>query len=308
MNRVRKGMWARAQQSVALLALGLLACSGKSTVEIRYRLDKPVEREVFRNGFFATMDGEVEKMGTITGTFGKVRWWQEGEMLHFSRDFVFDRSLGYHKSSMPIELSWRLPLGIQAKGKQIHGISGHEHFEKRVVDNLALPDRFRNQLRGEKFPRAFDRAEKLRWEITHLLQGPVPVESNITAQLHKQGRLPLPVVEVDSVLTQGFARIEGERCLQYTVYLREKEPFPYFMWEQHAYGTDHGIPMRNYRPGPAFYQTAYQVSIHPRTGIPCRERIVRNGEHFAVHPERGDTLSFRSSATIEILYSEEPRY
>jgi hypothetical protein len=149
-----------------------------------------------------------------------------------------------------------------------------------------------------------DRIEKRRWEVTHLLLGEVPLKSNVTNLLASQGRLPaMPNAQIDSVLTKSLKKINGQKCLEYTVYLQEKEPFPYFIWEQHTSSVKSGMPFKNYHPKEAVYQNRYEVALDLESGIPCLEREFKFGIHGMQNPETGDSITFKSQISHERLYN-----
>ncbi len=140
--------------------------------------------------------------------------------------------------------------------------------------------------------------------MDHLLVGKVPEKGNITQLLKDRGRLQFALIQVDSVVTEGFRNLDRRKCLAYTVYLKEKESFPYYIWEQHVNSKIGTEKFQAYRTGlKAEYETAYWVTLDPETGIPCQEREVKVGTHTMVNPKTGDTATFKSNTTLERLYT-----
>jgi len=110
------------------------------------------------------------------------------------------------------------------------------------------------------------------------------------------------------VLTKGIRRIEGKKCLEYVVYLQEKEPFPYFIWEQHISTVNSGKPFRSYHPKEAVYENRYEVAISLENGIPCSEKEFKYGTHGMQHPETGDSVTFKSQVSHERFYKPVPAH
>ncbi|MDR2580474.1 MAG: hypothetical protein LBC85_05715 [Fibromonadaceae bacterium] len=290
---------------IIVSAFLLASCAGEKTAFVSYDLDLPVKTEVFSQGLYATMDGDVEEIGTITATTFSNEYSQDGELLFLERAFLFDKSEGYLKRSYPPELALRLPeLRLKAKGMQVISIEGNENFDSAVVARLLIPDRWKRQISQKTRQIDLDRIEKRRWELTHILLGEVPLNSNITRLLVSQGRLPnIPNASIDSVLTRGVRRINGNRCIEYVVFLQEKELFPYFIWEQHVTTVKSGQPFKSYDHREAWYRTRYEIALNLENGIPCLEREYKFGTHGMQHPETGDSVVFRSQISNERLYT-----
>ncbi|MCL2101479.1 MAG: hypothetical protein FWH22_07180 [Fibromonadales bacterium] len=288
-----------------IAAFFLASCFGEKSFHVSYDLSAPVKVEVMAQSHYATMDGEVEQLGTRTRIYFTNEYSQDGEMLHLERTFISDASEGYLKRSYPPELAYRTPhLKLSAQGFRVMDIKGYEDFDSAVVAKIAIPDRWKNQISRMTRQIDLDRIERRRWEITHLLLGEVPLNRNITEMLKSQGRLPvLPNAEIDSVATRGFRNINGQRCFEYTVYLQEKEPFPYFIWEQHVNSVKSGMPFKSYHPKEAVYQNRYDVALNVENGIPCREYELKYGIHGMKNPETGDSVTFKSQISHERFYN-----
>ncbi len=289
-----------------ILSLALLLSCQPDSVTVQYPEGSKI-LSMNHSGSYSTRVGQNgEAVGTMTSTFCKVTFSKEGNKNQVERISVLDRSKGYHKNSMPFDLAYRIPqVTLVAENGHVNSILGNEHFIDRVVNNLPVKEFFKRQLRDARYILEFDRADKRRFEITHLLQGEYPAQANITSVLQAQKRLPIPQVAIDSVVTQGMRSLEGKDCFDYTVYYQEKEPFPYFIWEQHAYGTDSGAVYRDYHADSAYYQVAYNVSLDLENGLPCREREVKEGIYFMTHKETKQAGTFKAYVTLENLYTEE---
>ncbi|GBU24855.1 hypothetical protein R83H12_01490 [Fibrobacteria bacterium R8-3-H12] len=286
--------------------IGALAIScGESTVSVSYNLPAPVIAEVFSQSNYATMDGEYEQVGTLTSTRFVNEYSQNGDMLYLDRTFISDAFKGYLKKSYPGELALRVPkMKLSAKGMKVVDIEGYENFDSVVVAKTSIPDRWRKQISRMTRQIDLDRIEKKRWEITHLLLGEIPLKSNITNLLASQGRLPsIPYAQIDSVITKSIKKIYERKCLEYTVYLQEKEPFPYFIWEQHTSSVKSGMPFKNYHPKEAVYQNRYEVALDIENGTPCLEREFKFGSHGMQNIETGDSITFKSQISHERLYT-----
>jgi len=286
--------------------IGILAIScGESTISISYNLPASVKTEVFSQSNYGTMDGEYEQVGTVTSIRFVNEYSQNGDMLYLDREFISDASKGYLKKSYPGELAFRIPkMKLSAKGLQVVDIEGYENFDSLVVAKISIPDRWKKQISQMTRQIDLDRIEKRRWEITHLLLGEIPLNSNITKLLASQGRLPnMPNAQIDSVITKSVKKIYEQKCLEYTVYLQEKEPFPYFIWEQHIATVKSGMPFKSYHPKEAVYQNRYEVAISLDNGIPCLEREFKFGIHGMQNSETGDSVMFKSQISHERLYN-----
>jgi hypothetical protein len=226
-------------------------------------------------------------------------------MMYLERRFTGDASEGYLKKSYPSELALRTPnLKITAKNLKVVDIEGYENFDSVVVANVTIPDRWKKQISRMTRQIDLERIDKRRFEITHLLLGNVPLKTNVTSLLASQGRIPkLPNAQIDSVVTKGISRINDKRCLEYVVYLQEKEPFPYFIWEQHIASVKSGMPFKSYHPKEAEYRNTYEVFLNLETGLPCLERETKFGIHGMQNPESGDSVTFKSQVSHERFYN-----
>jgi hypothetical protein len=292
-----------AHKELLLASVFAISC-GEKAVSVDYNLSAPVKTEVFSQSNYATMDGEYEQVGTVTATNYINEYSQSGDTLYLDRTFISDASRGYLKKSYPSELALRTPkLKLSAKGMQVVDIEGYENFDSLVVAKVSIPDRWQKQISRMTRQIDLERIEKRHWEITHLLLGEVPLNSNITKMLVSQNRLPImPNAQIDSVLTKSIKKIYGQRCLEYTVYLQEKEPFPYFIWEQHTSSVKSGMPFKSYHPKEALYQNRYEVALNMENGTPCLEREFKFGIHGMQNPETGDSITFKSQISHERLY------
>jgi len=294
-----------------LLALVFfLASCGEKGVEVNYSPSAPVKAEVFSQGFYSTMDGEYEQVGTVTAITFVNEYSQDSGQLRLNRTFVSDASKGYLKKSYPPELALRTPkLELSAKDLEIISIKGYKDFDSAVVAKIQIPDRWKKQITEMTSPADLERIEARRWKITHLLLGNIPQKSNITELLTSQGRLSeIPfVVKIDSVVTKGFKEINGRKCFEYTVYMIEEEPFPYFIWEQHVSSVRSGMAFRSYKPKNAEYENRYEVALNLENGVPCHEREMKFGVHGMQNPETGDSVIFKSQISHERFYTFLPQ-
>ena len=289
---------------LVICAIFLISC-GEKTVNIKYDLAQPVKVDVSSQSNYATMDGEYEQIGTITAIRFKNEYSQSNDTFYVNRTFESDASRGYLKKSYPAELAYRTPdLKITALDFKVIDINGYENFDSLVVAKITIPDRWKKQISRMTRKIDLDRIEKQRFDLTHILLGNIPLNTNVTRQLASMGRLPLlPNVQIDSVVTKGIREIEGKRCLEYNVYLQEKELFPYFIWEQHTSSVKGGIPFKEYHPKDAFYNSRHEITINLENGIPCQEREFKFGVHGMQNPETKDSVFFKSQITHERLYT-----
>ena len=283
----------------------LISCSGENFSTITYNLAAPVKVDVISQSTFATMEGEYEHIGTRTETYFENEYSQNGDTLYLNRTFISDASKGYLKKSYPGDLALRTPnLKLSAKGLEVIGIKGYENFDSAVVAKIPSPGWQKKQIIQMTSQANLDNTERRRWQITHLLLGNVPLNSNVTALLTSQGRLPVPFVRIDSVLTKEVKKINDKKCIEYEVHLQEEEPFPYFIWEQHIQTVKSGEPFKNYLPKEAVYQNRYEVALNLENGIPCLEREIKFGIHGMQDPETGDSVTFKSQVSHERYYTE----
>lgn len=290
---------------IAACSLALIgACS--SEVEVKYNLPKPVGVELYTESTYSTIDlAGTERVGTIIADYVHLDYSQSGDTLVIRRNFEIDKSRGYLKNSHPAELQWRLPEVI-TKGvrERVVETSGFAGGYDSLLHRMPMPKRWRDQLLNPDYIKHLERQEKHRYEMDHLLVGPVPEKGNITQLLKDRGRLQFALIQVDSVVTDGFHNLDKRKCLGYTVYLKEKESFPYYIWEQHVNSKIGTEKFQAYHTGlRAEYETAYWVTLDPETGIPCQEREVKVGLHTMVNAKTGDTATFKSHTTLERLYT-----
>ena len=290
---------------MAAVALVLGGC-GESNVNVSYSLSTPVEVELYTEGYFSTLDlnGE-EKMGTVTAAYANLTYSNDGDTLRVRRDYVMDKSRGYLKNYMPSELAWRVKsVDMKAVDREVKSIEGLEDGYDSLLAKIPMPEVWRKQLLNPEYKPHLRRLEKHRWEMDHLLLGDVPSKGNITQMLKDQGRLNFALIQVDSVVVKGFENRDHRHCLDYVIYLQEKESFPYYIWEQHVNSNIVPDKFKKYNKGlKAEYQTRYEVMIDPLTGVPCQEREVKVGTHTMVNPDTKDTTTFKSQITLERLYT-----
>jgi len=288
----------------------LLASCGQKNVEVSYNATKPTKAEVFSQSYYGTMDGEYEQVGTATAITTVSEYSQESDLLRLNRTFVSDASKGYLKKSYPPELALRTrEFELLAKDLEILSIKGYENFDSAVVAKIQIPDRWKRQINQMTNQTDLENLETRRWKITHLLLGNIPQKSNITELLASQGRLSeIPyVIKVDSVITKSLKEINGIKCFEYTVYLREEEPYPYFIWEQHVSSVKSGAAFKNYKPKNAEYENRYEIALNLQNGVPCHEREMKFGTHGMQNPETGDSVTFKSQISHERFYTFLPQ-
>lgn len=288
---------------LALTALSLIACS--SEVEVNYKLSETVPVELYVESIYSTFDLEgVERVGTIAADYVHLDYSQKGDTIEIRRNFEIDKSRGYLKNSHPAELQWRLP-NVETKGvaERVVSVKGFDEFDS-LLYRIPMPQRWRDQLLNPDYVKHLERQEKHRYEMTHLLTGSVPEKGNITQLLKDRGRLNFALIQIDSVVTSGFQTLDKRQCLNYTVYMKETESFPYYIWEQHVNSKIGTEKFQAYHKDlKAEYETAYRVAIDPSNGIPCQEQEIKHGVHTMVNPKTGDVATFRSSTGLERLYT-----
>ncbi|MCF0220659.1 MAG: hypothetical protein HUK19_00045 [Fibrobacter sp.] len=287
---------------------GLVALCGcdDSSIAVSYELKSPVDVEICTQTYIATYDLEdEERMGTITKTFAVLNYSKVGDTIKVNRKYSIDDSKGYLKNYMPTELAWRVKeVNLSAVDRNVTLIAGLNEGYDSLVNATPMPKRWRDQLLNPEYKPHLVRAEKHRWEMSHLLVGEVPSKADITQLLKDRGRLNFALIQVDSVVTKGYQNLDKRKCLWYNVYLHEKESFPYYIWEQHVNSKIVPEKFMAYNTGlSAEYATEFGVAIDPTTGIPCQEREVRKGVHTMVNPATKDTATFRSHVLSERLYT-----
>jgi hypothetical protein len=290
----------------AVAAALVLGGCGESKVNVNYKVSAPVLVELYAEGYFSTIDlkGE-EKMGTVTAAYANLTYSSVGDTLKVHRDYVMDKSRGYLKNFMPSELAWRVKsVDMAAIDREVKSVEGLEDGYDSLLARIPMPEVWRKQLLNPDYKPHLKRLEKHRWEMDHMLTGEVPTKGNITQMLKDQGRLNFALIQVDSVVVKGFENRDHRRCLDYIVYLQEKESFPYYIWEQHVNSGIVPEKFKKYNKGlKAEYQTQFEVMIDPETGVPCQEREVKVGTHTMVNPDTKDTATFKSQVTLERLYT-----
>lgn len=286
-------------------ALAVVACNS-GEVEVNYKLDAPVELELFSEGYFSTYDLEgEERVGTITGAFNKVTYESKGDTVFVDRSYVINRSRGYLKNFMPSELVWRIKnVKMSAVDRSVLNIEGLDDGYDTLLASIPMPTRWREQLLNPDYKPHLKRLEKHRWEMDHLLKGPVPTKGNVTELLKERNRLNFALIAIDSVVMDGYHKLDKRECLGYKVYLHETESFPYYIWEQHVGSKIVPDKFKAYQKGlKGEYATEYWVTLDPKNGVPCQEREVKIGTHTMVNPATNDTATFKSQVTLERLYN-----
>ena len=290
----------------AVAAALLLGGCGESRVDVQYKVDAPVVVELYAEGYFSTIDlkGD-EKMGSVTAAYANLTYSNVGDTLKLHRDYVMDKSRGYLKNFMPSELAWRVKsVDMAAVDREVKSVDGLDDGYDSLLARIPMPEVWRKQLLNPEYKPHLKRLEKHRWEMDHMLLGSVPTKGNITQMLKDQGRLNFALIQVDSVVVKGFENRDHRRCLDYVVYLQEKESFPYYIWEQHVNSNIVPEKFKKYNKGlKAEYRTQFEVMIDPTTGVPCQEREVKVGTHTMVNPDTKDTATFKSQITLERLYT-----
>lgn len=292
-------------RQVWLLLPFLLLAACDSEVEVKYEVKEPVKMELYSEGYFATVDLEgTERMGTITATYLDIEFSQKGDTLGYTRHYQIDKSRGYLKNYMPSELVWRIgSVSLKALDRKVLSVEGLDKYDS-LLKAIPMPTRWRDQLLNPEYADHLLRAEKHRWEMTHILAGKLPSKANVTELLRGAGRLNFALISIDSVVTEGFENLDHRHCLAYSVYLRERESFPYYIWEQHVNSNIVPKEFQKYNKGlSAEYETRYRVALDPETGILCQEHEFKQGVHTMVNAETGDTATFRSNVSHERLYT-----
>lgn len=290
---------------LALFAVFVLAACD-SDVQIDYRIPESVPVELYTESTYSTIDlAGQEQIGTIIADYVHLDYSRIGDTLVIRRQFEIDKSRGYLKNSHPAELQWRLPevvtKGVAERAVDVKGFA--EGYDS-LLFRIPMPKRWREQLLNPEYIKHLERGEKHRYEMDHLLVGEIPEKGNITELLKSRGRLKFALIQVDSVVTDGFHNLDRRKCLGYTVYLHEAESFPYYLWEQHVNSKIGTEKFQAYRTGlKGEYETAYWIALDPETGVPCQEREVKAGTHTMVNSTTGDTATFKSNTTLERLYT-----
>jgi hypothetical protein len=288
---------------LALPLLFLSACQ-PSKVTISYKLDQPIHLELMHNGYYSTMGGDLEEMGTITQIYMNQDFLESQGRLIMDSKFQIARNKGYHKNSMPEELALQCDHIIQSEQGQVVSISGFNDFVTKVVNMLNIPDKWKFQLRQSNYPNLFDRIAKKRWDINHLLEGTYPTSADITQQLAKEGRLKVQGIKIDSVKTGKLSTIDKRRCLAYTVWYTENQEFPEYLWEQYTYGTETGKAFKSYTPISGKVSSEYTTHIDIKNGVVCREMEKRSIVTSLEEKATGRSEEFFSRVTFERLYTQ----
>ena len=289
-----------------LLLFVFLFASCSEEIYVSYELKEPVSLDLYAEGYFSTDDSlGQEQVGTITAAYAGVTYSSVQDTLKMQRIYQINKSRGYLKNYMPSELLWRVDtLSLNALDRDVLNIYGLEGYDS-LVNSLPMPKKWKDQLLNPNYKKHLIRAEKHRFEMTHLLKGKVPEKANITDLLKSQGRLNFALIGIDSVVTEGFQNLDKRRCFTYSVYFTETESFPYYIWEQHVNTGIVSKEFQKYNSGlEAEYKTKYQVAFEMNGGILCQEREVKEGIHTMVNKETGDTAKFQSNITLERLYTK----
>lgn len=296
------------QKLLAVASLAFLAGCMESEVTMNYKLNEPIKVDVYAEGYFSTYDEkDEEQIGTITATYMDYTYSSEGDSLKLKRHFQGEKSRGYLKNYMPSELALRASnVEITAYDQTVASVKGLSKGYDAALERISMRESWKKDLQNPAYKPHLERIEKHRWEMDHMLTGTVPSHGNITQLLKERNRLNFLLIKIDSVVTDGFHNLNKRKCLGYTVYLHERESFPYYIWEQHTYSKIVPEKFKEYKDGiTGEYSTAYWITIDPTTGVPCQEREVKDGIFTMVNSAIQDTAKFKAHVTLERLYNIE---
>ena len=288
----------------AVAAALVLGGCGESKVNVNYKVSAPVDVELYAEGYFSTIDlkGE-EKMGTVTAAYANLTYSSVGDSLKLHREYVMDKSRGYLKNYMPSELAWRVKsVDMTAIDREVKNVEGLDDGYDSLLSRIPMPEVWRKQLLNPDYKPHLKRLEKHRWEMDHMLLGEVPTKGNITQMLKDQGRLNFALIQVDSVVVKGFENRDHRHCLDYIVYLKETENFPYYIWEQHV---NSGIVPEKFRINIYLEVDAIPLMmLYDLNLVKLKKRMadkIDGPEYSAVNKLRGKIPSHHSMGLPQIL-------
>ncbi|MGL1933548.1 MAG: hypothetical protein OCD01_00935 [Fibrobacterales bacterium] len=272
-------------------------------------IQKPSElkRLQHRQSHYSTSDGGAELVGTITETYTLHSPELRGDTVCISRTFKGENSRYYHKHSLPQELSHRVPITYCAVGTTVVSIDGFETFNTNVVNQLPIPDRFRNELRKKNFTEDFNTTLKGYYSIQHMFRGTFPVLTNVTARLGEVIQsAPFPI---DSVITGDLVKTIGLKTMPFTIYYSVTPLYNHLMLEQlvaaaMVEGTvsERGIPFKNSRFVSASGKGVYTIWVDVATGDVVKEVDNQSHINHVIERTTGEELTFTSIQYTEVLY------
>lgn len=283
----------------------LIGCSGG--VEIHYDFSQPLEYQVYREGTYSTQNQVGEVVGTIN------RWWttealmpREGGAV-WTRKYDVQKGEGYHRHSLPSELSMRVPLLARVTLDSMSEIKGFSHFVEDVVELLPMRKIFKEPLRDPSLISRFESELKLWWKATHLLQGRLPKSGAITAELAALhgGSIDLAPLEVDSVIALGTVKVENRNCLNYKIYYKlSAVPDLDLLFEQfRAADTVDRAAYADFQVVSGKADGSWNIWIDPKQGALCREQDWRDLELIVAHKESGENRQIVARTAVERLYT-----
>ena len=125
-------------------ALGLMLLSGcnETTVTVGYKLQAPVDLELYAESYFATVDMEgTEQMGTITAAYADLNYSSSGDTVKVKRKYVMDKSRGYLKNFMPSELAFRIKeVDLAAVDRVVTSLEGIDDGYDTLLTHIPMPE------------------------------------------------------------------------------------------------------------------------------------------------------------------------
>ncbi|MGL1901290.1 MAG: hypothetical protein OCC49_04070 [Fibrobacterales bacterium] len=256
---------------------------------------------------YSTSDGGAELVGTIAETFTLHSPEMRDDTLCVTRSFKGENSRHYHKHSLPQELSYRVPITYCSVGGRIISLNGFETFNESVVDQLPVPDKFRNELRKNDFTASFESNFRNYYFIQHMFSGTFPVLTNVTPQL--QSAINESSIPIDSVITGDLEKTIGLKTMPFKIYYSVKPMYNHLMLEQLVAAamvdgkvSERGELFKNSHFKSATGKGVYSIWVDVATGDIVKEVDNQRHTNRVINRTTGAELAFESIQYTEVLY------
>jgi hypothetical protein len=269
-----------------------------------HQKEETFTRKVFRSTTLTTFQGTTE----IPGTKTKI-WYQEsqqlnGDIIAFSRSFLNDASIGYHKKSLPNELAYRNTITAELSQSRVLRVEGFAAFFKKSLPNLNLPKAFETELKLNYSPRHQRKLFSLWRKSSVLPEGSYLPKQNITQDLKAQ--LSDKLWQVDSVIVDEVQKVEDRSCVKWDVFYKMKLPQNQYLFEQMgAADTTAQKEFIDFKWKSATAKGRKSIYSDLETGRLCREVNWQEQHNIVTHKETGEAKEFASNLFTEVLYTYE---
>ena len=289
--------------TLVLIASAAILSSCQKSANIEVKPQGPLQFSVIRTTTLSTYDKKDEVSGTEVQTLYTEKWTPTPEGYIIDRKYEGNNSKGYHRKSLPYEMSLRMDLKTEIRQNRIWAVSGFDQFVPKVVEPLQVIKRFRDELKNELYPAVFARLYRNDFDMAYFAKGDLPKDQNITNLVLTP---QLTNVIIDSVRTEAFETIEDEPCLKIKTFYRTVVPsWGYLMLEQtRAASKTAQAELKDYFWESGKVEGELMVWRSVNDGVVRRSTDFQKQTHIAKHKTTHIAQSFRTNFGTETLYKK----